>query len=280
VPVSGASSWQDASVPFQLSSLDHPPDYLSSGDAPAPVESYPHRYGIWTSQNAIGQANVEAWFKYSAGSTSDPTTGVTPPPTNTYYDMSDRSSLDYAYPIDSRVPDVQAFSLALWNEYKNDSSATKLSAGNRTGTYGTVANPSVTFVTGTLTVPASMTFEGAGILVVRDEFDPNVDTNNQPSQRASMIINGTFKWSGLVIVAGWAPSIEVTTGGDSTIVGALFGEDSVQSGGEVSLDSATITMRIRDDFRVFYSNGLFEPGGPVNKFLPMVRREIVGIRNL
>ena len=35
----------------------------------------------------------------------------------------------------------------------------------------------------------------------------------------------------------------------------------MQSGGETSLDSATIIFRIHDDFRVLYSSALFDPGG-------------------
>jgi hypothetical protein len=59
-----------------------------------------------------------------------------------------------------------------------------------------------------------------------------------------------------------------------------MGEDSVQSGGEISLDSATIVLRIRDNFRVLYSNQLFAEGGLIHDMLPDVNREVVGTREL
>ncbi len=83
-----------------------------------------------------------------------------------------------------------------------------------------------------------------------------------------------------MIIAGWAPTIDVANTGDATIVGALFGEDSVQSGGEISLDSATIILKINEDFRVLFSNSLFQPGGMVHQFMPAVNREVVGITNI
>ena len=62
--------------------------------------------------------------------------------------------------------------------------------------------------------------------------------------------------------------------------GNYVGEDSVQSGGEISLDSSTIIMTFEDDFRVLYSSGLFGPGGLVRDFLPGVAKEVVGIRDI
>ena len=70
---------------------------------------------------------------------------------------------------------------------------------------------------------------------------------------------------------------DIENGGEATIVGAMFGEDSVQSGGEISLDSATIILRARDDLRVLFSQSLFTSGGIVNQFLPTVSKEIVGV---
>ena len=94
-------------------------------------------------------------------------------------------------------------------------------------------------------------------------------------------VAGKFEWTGLVIVTGWAPDITVSgSGAEATIVGSLFGEDSVQSGSEVSLDSATITMQIDSPFRVLYSRPLFDPGGVVHEQLPNIRREVVGMKNL
>ena len=182
--------------------------------------------------------------------------------------------------MDSSIPDVQSFSHELWNQHKNDASATKLAQGSHSGTYGDMDNPGITFVSGKLTVSGGDTFKGAGILVIRDNYDPNVDSDNTPSSRATLDINGTFEWTGLVIIAGWAPTIDVANTGDATIVGALFGEDSVQSGGEISLDSATIIMKIRSNFRVLFSNSLFQPGGMAHEFMPAVNREVVGITNI
>jgi len=281
VPVtSGPSSYQDSSVPFESSALDHPFDYLYNGGTPTPPSSNPHPYNIWTSQNPIGQFNTEAWFANSAGAGNDPTINLTPAPTNAYYDMSDNTSPDYAYPVDSTVPDVQDFAFSLWNKYGTAPGTTNLGSGSHNGTYGDLATPGVTFVTGRLEVAGGKTFKGSGILVIRDAYDPNVDTKNTPATHAALDIRGTFEWTGLVIIAGWTPSITVGPGGDATIVGALFGEDSVQSGGEVSLDSASIIMKLSNNFRVLYSNSLFQPGGLVHDFLPLVRKEVVGVRNI
>jgi hypothetical protein len=276
---SGASSYQDSDVPFSASALDWPQDYLYSGGTPTPASSNPHPYNIWASQTPVGQFNVEAWFANSAGS-GDPTSGLTPPPTNTFYDTSDPTSPDHPYPVDTSIPDVQDFSHTLWNTYHTDPDANLLTSGSHNGTYGDLANPAVTFVTGELQVNAGETFKGAGVLVIRDDYDPNVNSNNTPGTEAGLDINGTFEWTGLVIIAGWRPTVDLDKGADATIVGALFGEDSVQSGGEISLDTATIIMRVRDDFKVLYSNGLFAPGGPINQFLPFVNKEVVGYRNL
>lgn len=280
VPVGSHSSYQASTVPFTSSALDHPIDHLYGGGPPAPSPGLPHPYQMWGSQNTIGQFNIEAWFANSAGVGNDPTITSTPPPTSAYYDVADNTSPDYPYPVDPSVPDVQTFAWDLWNRYGTDPSSTLLTAGSHAGTYGDLASPSVTFVTGGFQVDAGQNFKGAGILVIRDDFDPNVGTNNTPANRAMMRIDGTFEWTGLVIIAGWAPAIDVRPGGDSTIVGALFGEDSVQSGGEISLDSATINLYVQDDFRVLYSNSLFGPGGLIHDFLPGVRKEVVGVRDL
>jgi hypothetical protein len=146
--------------------------------------------------------------------------------------------------------------------------------------YGDLSDPRVTFVTGVLEVSSGTTFQGCGILVIRDDYDPNVDTSNTPSIRAQLHIYGTFRWTGLVILAGWAPDIVVASGADATIVGGIFGEDSVQSGGEPSLDTAMVIMTVADDFRLLYSSGVFSPGGLVYNLLPRVRKEVVGVREL
>ncbi|MBI4584670.1 MAG: hypothetical protein HY717_11705 [Planctomycetes bacterium] len=278
---SSPSSYQSSSVPFHSSALDHPFDYLYNGGAPAPASS-PHPYKIWASQNPIGQFNISAWFTNSAGSGNDPTIGLDPPPTSDYYDTSDLNSPDHPYPVIPNLPDVQSFAFELWNRYKDQSSTTKLNSGSHQGTYGDLSNPGITFVTGALQVDTGTTFRGCGLLVIRDAYDPNTDTDNQPPTRARFDIRGTFQWTGLVIVAGWAPDISVSSdaGANATIAGALFGEDSVQSGGEISLDSATITMTIRNSFRILYSNGLFRQGGILHNYLPFVQKEVIGIREI
>ncbi len=274
---SSPSSYQASSVPFEVSALNHPHDYLYNAGSPAPATGPPHPYKIWQTQNAIGQFNVAAWFANSAGSGNDPTSSVSPPPTASYYEMSDLKSPSHAYAVDPTVPDVQTFATELWHNYGNVSGTTNLSGGNRSGTYGTLANPGITFVTGTLNVESGTSFKGAGVLVIRDDYDPAVQTNNTPSTRAGLTVAGNFEWTGLVIVSGWAPTISVSSdsGASATIVGALFGEDSVQSGGETSLDSATITLQVQRPFRVLYSNALFQPGGLVYSFLPLVKKQIV-----
>ena len=278
---SGESSYQSSWIPFEASALDHPVDYLTTGTAPAPPAT-PHPYNIWAAQNTIGQFNVQAWFANSGGWGFDPTISVTPPPTSTYYDTSDTSSPDHPYPIDPNLADVQSFGWELWNEYHAEPGTNHLSQGSHSGEYGTLASPAVTFVTGELEVPAGQTFKGTGILVIRDDYDPNSRSDNTPSQRARLDINGKFEWTGLVVIAGWAPDIDVasSSGAEATIVGALFGEDSVQSGGEISLDSATIIMRVRNPFRVLYSNSMFQPGGLVYQYMPAVTKEVVGIRDI
>lgn len=279
---SGVSSFQDSSVPFTSSALDHPADTLYGGStgptAAVPGSMFP--YKLFTSQNNIGQFNVGAWFQHSAGSGSDPTSTSQPPPTADYFDMSDTTSSDYAYPVDPSIPDVQNFAWELWSQHGDGAGGTELAQGSHSGTFGDLANPGVTFVTGKLTIPSGTTFKGAGILVIRDDYDPNLGGDNTPSRKASLLVRGDLEWTGLVVVAGWAPTVEVASGGSATIVGSLFGEDSVQSGGEVSLDSATIILKIRDTFNLLYSNSIFQPGGMVHQFMPGVDKEVVGIREI
>jgi len=183
-------------------------------------------------------------------------------------------------PVDTEAPDVQAFLTNLWNKYKDDPSAVHLTGGANAGTFGDLTSPGVAFVTGELTVPPGEFFKGAGILAIRDDYDPNVDTNNTPITKSSLKVQGTLEWTGLVIVAGWAPTVAVAPGGDVTIVGGFLAEDSVQSGGEVSLDSATVTLQVEDDFRVLYSSGIFEETGLINPIMPIVTKKVIGMREL
>jgi len=272
---SSPSSYQSASVPLKVNALDHPTDYLTSGIAPTPAAAGMHPYNPMVSQNAIGQFNVQAWFNKSANGGSA-MSGVTPVPTTSY--SSDPTSPDYAFPIDSHVPDVQDYSWAMWSAYRDDPAATKLTGGAKTGTYGSLAAPKVTFVTGTLRVDSGKSFAGTGILVIRDDYDPNEDTNNQPSTKAGLDIRGNFQWTGLVIVSGWAPSITVTSTGNATIVGTLMGEDSVMSGGEISLDSATISLVVQGPTRLLYDYDMFQPGGLIYDYLPLLDKRVIAAR--
>lgn len=280
VPTGSASSYQASSIPFEVNALNHPMDHLYNGTACDTPAGYPHPYSIWSVQNPIGQANIEAWFKHSAGAGHNPLTNVYPNISN-WYEDNDPHSLDYQYPVDPDIPDVQTYAEALWNKYHADPSAVLLGSGSHTGTVGDLSTPKVTFVTGTLRVPAGKTFEGAGILVIRDNYDSNDPTaSNRPRTSAQLKIEGTFKWTGLVIITGWCPAISTTDTSDSTIVGSLFGEDSVMSGGETSLDCATIVMRIKGPFRIRYSKEVFSHKGLIYDYLPYVRRKIVGIRDI
>ena len=281
VDAGAVSSFQAATIPFEASALNHPTDYLVEGGQREPdrAKARPHEYSVWSTQNPIGQRNIEAWFHNSAGSGRDPLSSVTPD-VELYYQTDDRNDEGYPFPVDPEVPDVQSFAWDLWSDYQDDSSAVKLDAGPHAGTFGELGAPRVTFVTGELHVPAGETFEGTGILVIRDDFDPNSNTNNRPSNRAVLNVEGTLRWTGLVVVSGWAPLVHAAEGSDTTIVGALFGEDSVQSGGEISLDSATIILRVEDHFRVLFSRDLFERGGPIYDFLPEVEKTVIGVRQI
>ncbi|MEM7167868.1 MAG: pilus assembly PilX N-terminal domain-containing protein [Planctomycetota bacterium] len=271
-PSTTASSSQASWVPMVVDARDYPIDYIDNGGSPAPV-TYPHEYPIWSSQNAIGQFNTEAWFKNSAGS-GDPLINVFPPVGTSY--STDPTSPDYAFPIRPDLPDVQTYASSLWNSERGKTTTNELSGGTHSGSFGTVAAPEVTFVTGELNVASGTTFRGSGILVIRDDYDPNVDTDNTPDTHAWLSINGTFEWTGLVLVVGWNAGLNVNSGGDATIVGALLGEDSVQSMGEVSLDSATMSFNIQDDCRILWSSQLFSPGSHLRPLLPTVKRTLVG----
>jgi len=191
------ASYQTTDVPFQVSALDHSFDYLYHGGddderTPAPSAGYPHPFPICASQTDIGQFNMQAWFEYSAGS-SDPTSEVTPAPTSTYFDISDATSDTHPYPVISDAPDVQEYAWDLWNRHHASSKANRLGQGSHSGEYGNLSDPRITFVTGNLTVPAGKSLTGAGILVIRDDYDPNTDTNNTPRARAGLTIGGAFE---------------------------------------------------------------------------------------
>lgn len=275
---SGESSYQDSSVPFMVNALDHPIDYLYNGGTPSPASGI-HPYSLVASQNPISQMNTEAWFKNSAG-TGDPLSNVFPTVSSTYF-SSDPASPDYAFPVNPDLPDVQDYSWTLWNEHRSTSkTSVKYTGGDHIGEYGTLAAPEVTFVTGHLNIPASKTLRGCGILVIRDDFDPSIDTNNTPAQAAKLTVGGTLEWTGLVIIAGWDPSITVSPGGSATIVGSLMAEDSVMSGGEVSLDGSTIQVVAKERLELRYCSQLFQPGGYLHDFLPMLKQELLTVRDI
>ena len=168
---SSIDSWQMSTVPFEVNSLDFPADYLYNGGTPTPLTTVPHPYSSFVSQTPIGQFNAEAWFQNSAGP-GDPTSKVTPSPDANSYDMTSISGEDYPYPVDSLIPDVQDFAWELWSKHQDAAATHLLDSGAHYGDYGTVADPRVTFVTGTLTVPTGKALRGTGILVVRDDYDP------------------------------------------------------------------------------------------------------------
>lgn len=292
IPSKNASSSQSSWVPFKIDARDHPYDFLVNGGSPAPVglsladallsltPAKTHPYAIWSSQTTIGQFNTEAWFANSAGVGSDPTSTLAPLPSSGMYVVDDPTSEDYPYPVSTNLADVQAYAWALWSKYSSEPDTYSLGPGQHEGQLGTLADPRISFVTGHLTVAASKKLEGVGILVIRDDYDPNYDTKNTPSRGASLTVNGELEWTGLVIVAGWAPTIRVNNSGSFKIVGSLYGEDSVQSGGEVSLDSATIILDVRGPLEIYYSSELFEPGGLIDPFMPSTTKRIVGMREI
>ena len=272
-------AYQSASVPCEISALDHPADFLYGGAAPAAAVG-PHPYSILISQNAIGQHNAESWFANSAGVGNDPTTKLTPPPTAPFYSVGDPTAADYAYPIRDDLPDVQELAWAMWNQYATAPATARLAAGPQNGTYGDLATPGVTIVTGRLEVDPGATFEGVGVLVIRDDFDPNLDLDNQPATYAQLDVKGTFRWTGLVLLAGWNPLVRVQSGGDAKICGALLAEDSVQTMGEPSLASSSVMWQVESPLSILYSRVMFEPGGIIQPFLPRPPHEFVGIREL
>lgn len=194
------------------------------------------------------------------------------------------------------------------------------STSDGTLTIGTSANPKVAFSTGRLLVNSDKKIKGYGILIVRDDFHPTFGTNttnNRPTgsdREARIDIRGRLEWTGLVIIAGWRPNItteymndrdssDVTSaGGDPDdprtwpadvgrviVNGAFFGEDSVQSGGEVALDLAQIIMRIgtKDDgngvrgrWETKFSPDMFKPGGLIWDLLPLVNKTVVAVEEL
>ena len=231
------------------------------------------------------------------------------------------------FPVDTTIPDVQTWSWDMWEQYKNSPNAIHLQAQNASGemgvinspdgtapdgskyaldtsantlTLGSPTEPVVVFVTGKLGIPSNYEVKGYGVFVMRDDFHPDepgsYSTPNQPqggglADEVNADIRGGFEWTGLAMIAGWRPTItteNMANGKSVRILGAFFGEDSVQSGGEQSLDTAQIIMKVgsysntssQGLFEVFYSRSIFEPGGLIHDLLPEVTRQIVSIREL
>ncbi|MFN0060045.1 MAG: hypothetical protein ACKVX7_16430 [Planctomycetota bacterium] len=274
------TSFQGAAIPFVVSALNHPRDFLTNGGTPEPAQAA-HPYSIAIAQTMIGQHNFDAWFSNSAGAGKNPENQVAPRArgAGARYN-SNKQSPNYPYPVVAALPDVQSLALELWIKHEQDAAVTKLAGGAISGSYGDLATPRIVFVTGELSVAAESTLEGVGILLIRDAFDPRTDTDNQPRVRASLSVAGVLNWTGLVIVVGCSPTISVTSTGSATIVGALLGEDSVQSEGEPSLDSATIALKVMGSLRVLFSKEQFEEGELLYPLLPDAERKIVSVHTL
>lgn len=191
------------------------------------------------------------------------------------------------------------------------SSAYNRNTTTKTLTIGSPTDPKIVFVSGNLKVSGGWKLQGHGILVVRDDYHPdetpnqarasgwsNTASNNQPSgntrEGAFNMQDGNIQWTGLVMIAGWRPKIDTTAmpaGNYIRVNGALFGEDSVQSGGEISLDSACIQMFMGKGSskagdatsgitEITYCRSIFEPGGLIYDLLPEVSRRVISIRDL
>ncbi|MBX3471742.1 MAG: hypothetical protein KF878_33215 [Planctomycetes bacterium] len=306
----GIDSWMARQFQLRVDARDHAVGFLSgqgfpTGDPHAgllqrPVQT-PHPYSLFASQNQVGQHNAKSFFQpwTSGSSTFDPRPHQVPNPASTtaYPNAND------AFQLDNQLPDVQEFAWALWQAYGGQPGTVTIPANNANlGVsssvleVGTASDPKVAFTTGNLNIGENRTLRGHGILIIRDNYHPVLGPfNNTPSgntNQAKLIVSGNLEWTGLVILAGWAPSVDtkgMTTGKQVRINGAFFGEDSVQSGGETSLDSAQIQFYLgpsidstesRGFFRLTYCRSLFEPGGFVYNFMPELRRDLVFIRDL
>ncbi|MHC4390079.1 MAG: hypothetical protein ACYS22_02030 [Planctomycetota bacterium] len=307
------TSWISNALNLHVSAWNHPLDYInnpiptppfgdprwSNQDPSSPGFGQP--FSVFESQNSFGGQNVASWLApwTSGGTLYDPLTRVEHVP-DAGYDP---------FPTDSSAPDVQTFAYDLIassadrgtdlflspsdvqnGNYTNDTSSTDAING-----LGTVDDPRVVFVTGKF-LNSNKAFKGSGILVIRDDYDPAVGGFRNVSNRSTMDIRKTLEWTGLVVVAGWAPDIKtqsLPTSEHVLINGSLMGEDSVQSGGETSLENATIILRIgagygsgtqRGDFQVTYSREVFSetlPNGspnPIYNLLPVVQKGLSSLK--
>ncbi len=304
------SSWISDALELKISTWNHPPDFLASPIATPPQGDprwyeqdtastlYGQPFVVFSSQNDKGTQNASLFLApWTTGSTTfDPMTKV-------------ERVTDAGYqPVQVAIgaPDVQTFAYDLWatkqagdlvltqndvltGNYTSSASSTTDARG-----LGTLAEPRVVFVTGQLENTLK-DFKGAGILVIRDDWDPAVggDRLVGSPKKGSAEIRNTFEWTGLVIVAGWGPNIStrnLPAGLKASINGALIGEDSVQSSSEASLDDATICFRIgpaagssvaTGRFELFFSKDVFGetlPNGssnPIWQRLPVVDKRVV-----
>lgn len=302
---------------FSVDSRAHPEGWLDmSASERANVtlgvnldENGNHAYGIFASQTLVGAHNASSFFDSWDG--GDPNPHLSPAPEGSDFG-NDRSN---AFPVDTSIPDVQTWSWQLWSEYGNDPNSVHIddndsnlssldgqngvvrtnggiSPGGRVYTVGGPNDPRIVFTTGTLRVGSNNTLKGYGILVVRDDYHPDTGGNNEPNVDGNLQVDGRLEWSGLVILSGWHPFLSTKTSSNGAgiyINGALFGEDSVQSGGETALDTAQIQSYLgnsknanneNQEFRVTYSREIFEPGGLVYDLLPRVQKQVVAIYDL
>jgi hypothetical protein len=318
---SGTSSWISPGLigndVFSVDSRDHPEDWLDLKPSKLPtlVSETPHPYGIFASQTLVGAHNASTFFDTwtSGSSTHDPNTQLTPSPEGSNYE-GDRGQ---AFPVDTSIPDVQTWSWELWSTYGNDPNSIHIDdqdsdlssidgeanvvvtngglapgGGHKTFTIGDIDNPQVVFVTGELNVHQNRVLKGYGILVVRDDFHPDEGGNNTPGVDAQIEVAGRLEWTGLVILAGWHPAIDTSgsrEGSGIVVNGALFGEDSVQSGGETALDTAQINAYLGTSsgannkngaFVATYSREIFEPGGLIYDLLPNVNVRVLAMRDI
>jgi hypothetical protein len=369
-----ADSYMTRLIPMRVSALDHPESWLDSGGGrgtgatgaapgsaggPAPAQT-PHPYSIFAAQTYVGQQDCASFFMpwtisgttYTPAAPAAPAdplyTGVagavfpaptdsaafpTAPITNPGSPISFRPD---AFPVDTRLPDVQTWGWDLWDSWKNSNQAVHITPNdntvpligspngtasdtaiysrdttNKVLTIGGPGNAKVAFCSGNLRVGSGWKIKGHGILVIRDDYHPDetpstartapwpsTAANNTPTgtNREALLAlsDGSLEWSGLVIIAGWRPKVDTTnmpSGFHLRVNGALFGEDSVQSGGEVSLDAACIQMYMGKGStktgdatsgytEITYSRDMFSPGGLIYHLLPEVSRSVLSIRDL
>lgn len=281
---------------YTISAWNHPYDHIyddtpmtrpPDGDArwvnqdpDSPFFGQP--YSVFENQNWKGKQNITDWLT--------PWTyyGTTYNPMDQTYVEHPTDAGYEPFPTHTLAPDVQTFAYDLWahppanslylsngdvryGRYGNlgsDEDGDGIDDGLEDNGLGTLDNPRVVFVTGEF-LNSNKAFKGSGILVVRDDYDPAVGGNRLVSNKAKLRFAKDFEWTGLVMVAGWAPHVstkDLPADQYVKINGAIMGEDSVQSGGESSLDNATIQFYLgyrinssteRGHFTLTYSRDVF-----------------------